>query len=132
MGGSYVSGAEMMNPDHLPDELRDVDARLQAHKPEVTAFELDELKLRTAARAFAAPKSRYGRQYLMRSKLVTMLLVLGLAVSGGAAGVIASHDNGNGKSADRSQYKPGKGCGDKNHEHEREDECNDKPGWPPR
>ena len=120
------------DPDRLPDDLREIDARLQAQKPEVSALELDELKLRTAARAFKAPKSRYGRQYLMRSKLVTMLLVLGLAVGGGTAGVIASHDNGNGKSADRSQYKPGKGCGDKNHQHEREIECFDKPGKPPR
>jgi len=120
------------DPDRLPDDLREIDARLQAQKPEVSALELDELKLRTAARAFKAPKSRYGRQYLMRSKLVTMLLVLGLAVGGGTAGVIASHDNGNGKSADRSQYKPGKGCGDKNHQHERESECFDKPGKPPR
>ena len=63
----------------------------------------------------------------MRSKLVSLLLVAGLAVSGGAAGVIASHDNGNGKSADSSQYKPGKGCGDKNHSHERENECKKPP-----
>ena len=115
------------DPDRLPDDLREVDERLQAHKPEVSPLELDELKLRTMAKAFRAPTSRYGRQYLMRSKLVTMMLVLGLAVSGGAAGVIASHDNGNGKSADRSQYKPGKGCGDKNHVHERENECKKPP-----
>ncbi len=121
------------DPDRLPDELREIDARLQAHRPEVTAFELDELKQRTAARAFKAPKSRYGRQYLMRSKLVTMVLVLALAVSGGAAGVIAGGGGGGkAKSADQSQYKPGKGCGDKNHVHEREDECNDKPGRPPK
>jgi hypothetical protein len=113
------------DPDRLPDDLREVDARLQAHKQQVTAMELDQLKLRTAARAFPAPT--YGRQQLMRSKLVTMLLVLGLAVSGGAAGVIASHDSGNGKSADSSQYKPGKGCGDKNHVHAREDECKKPP-----
>ena len=111
------------DPDRLPDDLREIDARLQAHKPEVSALELDQLKLRTATHAFKSPTSRYGRQYLMRSKLVTMLLVLGLAASGGAAGVIATHDSGNGKSADNSQYKPGKGCGDKNHEHEREGEC---------
>ena len=103
------------DPDRLPDDLREVDARLQAHRPQVTALELDELKLRTAARAFPAPT--YGRQPLMRSKMVSLLLVLGLAVSGGAAGVIASHDSGKGKSADNSQYKPGKGCGDKNHTH---------------
>ena len=115
------------DPDRLPDELREVHARLQAHKPEVTALELDQLKLRTAARAFRAPTSRYGRQYLMRSKLVTMMLVLGLAISGGTAGVIASHDNGNGKSADNSQYRPGKGCGDKNHIHDRENDCKKPP-----
>ena len=82
------------DPDRLPDDLREIDSRLQAHKPEVSALELDQLKLRTAARAFSAPKSRYGRQYLMRSKLVTMMLVLGLAVSGGAAGVIAGGGGG--------------------------------------
>ena len=119
------------DPDRPPDELRDVDARLQAHKTEVTALELDELKLRTMERAFR-PTYGYGRRHLMRSKLVTMLLVAGLAVSGGAAGVIASHDNGNGKSADNSQYKPGKGCGDKNAIHERELECFTKPGNPPK
>ena len=56
-----------------------------------------------------------------------MLLVLGLLASGGAAGVIASHDNGNKKSADRGEYRPGKGCGDKNHTHDREDECKKPP-----
>ena len=116
------------DPDRLPDDLRAIDARLQANKPEVSALELDQLKLRTAARAFSAPKSRYGRQYLMRSKLVTMLLVLGLAVSGAAGGVIAgSGGGGKAKSADKSEYKPGKGCGDKNHKHDRENECKKPP-----
>jgi hypothetical protein len=113
--------------NRLPDDLREMDARLQAHTPEVSALELDELKLRTAARAFRPTTSTYGRQQLMRSKFVTIMLVLGLAVSGGTAGVIASHDNGNGKSADESQYKPGKGCGDKNNQHDREDECKKPP-----
>jgi len=119
----------MRNEDQnrLPDDLREIDARLQAHKPEVSALELDELKLRTAARAFRPTTSTYGRRQLMRSKLVTMMLVLGLAVSGGAAGVIASSDGGGGKSADESEYKPGKGCGDKNHVHEREDDCKTPP-----
>lgn len=109
--------------DRLPDDLREVDVRLRGHKPEVSALELDELKLQTVGRAFRAPTSRYGRPQLMRSKLVTMMLVLGLAISGSTAGVIASHDNGNGKSADRGEYRSGKGCGDKNHTHDREGEC---------
>lgn len=112
---------------NLPDELRDVDARLRARRSQVTPLELDELKQRTMSKAFPVTSGGYGRQYLMRSKLVTMMLVLGLAVGGGAAGVIASHDNGQGKSADNSQYKPGKGCGDKNHEHARENECKKQP-----
>ena len=29
--------------------------------------------------------------------------------------------------AAKSQYKPGKGCGDKNHVHEREGECKNPP-----
>ena len=57
-----------------------------------------------------------------------MLLVLGLAISGGTAGVIAGGGGSSGKSsAGKSQYvKPGKGCGDKNHVHERRGECKDK------
>ena len=109
--------------DRLPDDLREVDARLQAHKAEVSALELDEIKLRTMARVSRGAASRTGRRTSMRAKLVTMALVLGLAVSGGAAGVIAGGGNGNGNGADQSQYRPGKGCGDKNHIHLREDEC---------
>jgi hypothetical protein len=114
--------------ERLPDDLREVDERLQAHKTEVSPLELDELKLRTMAKAFRASTSRYGRQYLMRSKLVTMLLVLGLAIGGGTAGVIAGgNSKSTSKNAAQSEYKPGKGCGDKNHEHEREDECKKPP-----
>ena len=37
------------------------------------------------------------------------------------------NNKGNGNSPADDQYKPGKGCGDKNHEHEREDECKKPP-----
>src|SRR6476660_232002 len=36
-------------------------------------------------------------------------------------------NKGNGNKPDDDQYKPGKGCGDKNHEHERENECKKPP-----
>jgi hypothetical protein len=48
----------------------------------------------------------------MRSKFTTLLLLLGLVVSAGTAGVLASSDGGSSKSADAAQYVPGKGCGD--------------------
>ena len=37
------------------------------------------------------------------------------------------NNKGNGNKPDEDQYKPGKGCGDKNHEHERENECKKPP-----
>jgi hypothetical protein len=117
--------------EQLPDDLREVDRRLQAHRTEVTPLELDEIKLRTVAKAFPVATSRYGRQYLMRSKLITLALVLGLVVSGGAAGVIATGGGGGGN-ASTSEYKPGKGCGDKTGQHDRDPECIVKPGKPPR
>lgn len=45
-------------------------------------------------------------------------------MAAGTGGVIAGggHGNGNG-SASNSQYRPGKGCGDKNHVHARHNEC---------
>ena len=50
----------------------------------------------------------------MRSKILTLGLVLGLGVSGGAVGVFASGNDGDGAdSAAKSQYSPGKGCGAK-------------------
>ena len=53
----------------------------------------------------------------MGSKLTTLLLVLGLVISAGTAGVLASSDGGSQKSADTAQYTPGKGCGDPNKPH---------------
>ena len=37
------------------------------------------------------------------------------------------NSNSNSNTPDEDQYKPGKGCGDKNHEHSREDECKKPP-----
>ena len=36
-------------------------------------------------------------------------------------------DEGDDDDAEHDQYKPGKGCGDKNHVHERENECKKPP-----
>jgi hypothetical protein len=38
----------------------------------------------------------------------------------------ADNNKGNNNGPDEDQYKPGKGCGDKNHVHLRENECKDK------
>ena len=53
----------------------------------------------------------------MRSKATSIALTLALVASGGTAGVIAKGGGGGGGSAAKGEYKPGKGCGDKNHTH---------------
>ena len=52
----------------------------------------------------------------MRSKILTLSLAGALALTGTTAGVMAT-GGGKGQSAAKSQYVPGKGCGDKNHNH---------------
>jgi hypothetical protein len=49
--------------------------------------------------------------------MITLLAVLGL-MGAGTGGVIAGNGNGTGNgNASKSEYKPGNGCGDKNHVH---------------
>jgi hypothetical protein len=114
------------NEDHLPDDVREVANWLREERPRASALDLDRMKLEARSRAARPPA---GKARIMRAKLVTMMLVAGLMASGGTAAVIANHDNGNGKSNDAGldQYKPGLGCGDKNHVHLREDECKKPP-----
>lgn len=71
-------------------------ARLRDQRPTATALELDRIKRRAMAQA-SRGRSRQGKGMLMKSRLLTGLLVLGLMGSGGAAGVIANHNNGKGK-----------------------------------
>jgi hypothetical protein len=62
---------------------------------------------------------------IMKSKIATAATLL--ALFGGTGGAIAvagtaSSSSSHGGAAS-GEYKPGKGCGDKNHQHERSDEC---------
>jgi hypothetical protein len=77
-------------------------------------MELDQLKLR--AKAQAHPARGIKRRAPVRSRAISLLLA-SLLVGGTAAGGIAASQNGNNGSAAQSQYRPGLGCGDKNHIH---------------
>jgi hypothetical protein len=61
----------------------------------------------------------------MRSRVVSVVLVLGLLVGG--SGTLAASGGLKGASSSGSaaitQYRPGKGCGDRNHQHARAGEC---------
>jgi hypothetical protein len=121
-----------LNREHGPDDLNEVVERLRAERTEATPLELDRIKLRAMSQASGGRGSRQRRTLIMRSKMVTMLLVLGLIAGGGGAGVIAGNGNGNGPKADKGQYKPadhpgcnGHGPGDSNHggKHEKWRNC---------
>jgi hypothetical protein len=115
LDGSYNQAVRRPYRERLPADLEPVAAKLRAHRVEADAFELDELKRRAMARSAL----RHGRQTLMKSRVATMLTIVGLAGgTGGALAVAAAggHPGGNGGAAS-GQYKPGKGCGDKNHTH---------------
>ena len=59
----------------------------------------------------------------MRSRGIAIALSVAVML-GGTGGVLAWSGGGDdGGNAAGSQYKPGKGCGDKNHQHARHDEC---------
>jgi hypothetical protein len=102
--------------DILAADLLEVAERLRASRPRLSPIELDETKRRVMARAARSSASAREKGLFVRSKVVTMALVLALVASGGTAGVIAG-GNGGGGSAAKGEYKPGKGCGDKNHTH---------------
>ena len=58
----------------------------------------------------------------MRSRGIAIALSVAVML-GGTGGVLAVSGGDDGGNAAGSQYKPGKGCGDKNHQHARHDEC---------
>jgi|SRR3954451_13171329 hypothetical protein len=104
------------NPDRLPEDLLEVAEKLRDGRVAATPLELDELKLRAKAQA-SGPRShglRGGTR--LRSRAVTLALTA-LLVGGTTAGGIAASGGSGGSNAADQQYRPGMGCGDKNHIH---------------
>jgi hypothetical protein len=104
------------NPDRLPEHLLEVAERLREGRASATPLELDELKLR--AKAQAARGRSYGlRGAPLRSRVVTLALTAVIIGGTTAGGIAANNGGGGGGSAAVQQYRPGMGCGDKNHTH---------------
>jgi hypothetical protein len=103
--------------DRLPEQLLEVADRLREERVSVSPLELDQLKLRARAQAARGGRSTLGRKGTpLRSRVVTLALTALLVGGTTAGGIAAAGGGGNGNSAS-SQYKPGMGCGDKNHIH---------------
>ncbi|HLY49003.1 MAG TPA: hypothetical protein VKR21_07390 [Solirubrobacteraceae bacterium] len=103
-----------LNEGHLPQDLEAVAGRLRAQRIQPDPLQLDQVKQRVMARS--APDR--GRLAFMRSRIASLLTVA--ALLGGTGGAIAVANQGGtpNHGAASGEYKPGKGCGDKNHEHQ--------------
>ena len=109
-----------------PRDLDEVVQRLRTERHTASALELDEIKRRAMVQA-SRRQGGVGLSKLNKSRVTAVVLALGLAVSGGTAGVIAQNGNGKGQ-ASKGAYHPGcngHGPGDSNHggKHEKWRDC---------
>jgi hypothetical protein len=95
------------NEEHVPADLLHVAERLRKDRPQPTALELDQIKLRARSQAARRAPSLFSRQkgFLMKSRLaLTSVLVIGLLMSMTGAGLAVSGIASSG-SAGVAQYK---------------------------
>jgi hypothetical protein len=111
----------------------DLEAELRANRPEPPP----ELIARLAARTGVDRRLHVGGLRVGVAGGLSLLMLVGLGAVGGIGyaasavteamtevkGAVAQGPSTVSTSAGQDQYKPGKGCGDKNHEHEREFQC---------
>ena len=96
-----------LHDEQLPDGLDPVVERLRACRADPSELEVDQLKQRILARAATSRTKGIS----MRSRVIAVLVGVGL-VAGGTGGVLAAGGGAGGnQSASQSQYKPG--CGPK-------------------
>jgi hypothetical protein len=92
--------------DRLPRDLQDIADRMAAERPEATPLELDRMHSRVRAGRRPSPGVFGVKGMLLRSRLaLTMMLVLGVMVSGAGGALALSGSSGSGNAA-RSQYCP--------------------------
>src|SRR3954449_551001 len=112
--------------DRLPRDLERIAERMRHQREAPSALEMDLMKQRVRGRL--ADVTSPTRKGTMRSRFAAVVVALAtVAGTTGAAIALAPKGHSNSPpqqhSASHWQYKPGKGCGDKNHHHSRMDEC---------
>jgi hypothetical protein len=95
--------------DDIPPELREIDARMRGLRSEWSAIELDRIKRRAMERSRAERTS-------LRARFARSAVALAIAASVGIGGVAVA-------TGDHDGTRPGKGCGDRHHYHEKRGEC---------
>jgi hypothetical protein len=95
----------------MPDELNEVAKRLRDAQPTFSAVELDQLKLRTMAKASARTSTGRPRKgFLVKSRLLTFVLAAALLGGTAAGGIADTSGSGSSGSAADAQYKPPAPC----------------------
>ena len=124
-----MTGFFRRREDDLEDRLRSLRAEPRDEFVSELSGRVRRQRLRTAARS---------RRFVAALVTTCVLAIPFVAFGGvGYAGTAAKdavqtvvnvNDNeSNADKPDKDQYRPGKGCGDKNHRHLREDECKKPP-----
>jgi uncharacterized repeat protein (TIGR02543 family) len=85
--------------DELPEDIRDIAARLSAARANPTPLELDELRRRVHGRAARAPQGR-GLRQVLRNRFVAVMLTMGLVFSSGVGVVLACSSVSSGGGSD--------------------------------
>ncbi len=105
------------NETQLPDALREVAEHLREQRAYAGPLDLDRIKLQAKAQASRRPSIMSPRRGTPMKSRVATLALTALLIGGTTAGGIAAGGGGNNGNSANSQYKPGMGCGDKNHIH---------------
>jgi uncharacterized protein YceK len=84
--------------DHLPEDLRDIAARLSAARSTPSALELDELRRRVHGRVGRAGRTPQRRSFarVLRMNFVAVMLTMGLVLTSGVGVVLAGQSFGGG------------------------------------
>ena len=123
-------------------QYHDIESELRAHRPEPRSAFLASLSEDVRGHG----RRRYGMRRAALAGVLTAGMIAAFAGFGGmgyaatsakqviqvakitkVVGVKFNHRPGHPTPPGHSQYKPGKGCGDKNHVHARENECKKPP-----
>ncbi|MFL5859396.1 MAG: hypothetical protein ACJ780_01240 [Solirubrobacteraceae bacterium] len=101
--------------DSVPEELQSVVSRLRAERVELDPLRMDQLRNGVLTRA----RRNRQRGSFMKSRIAAALTTVALVGgSGGALAVAGTSGAGSHGSAAHGEYRPGKGCGDRNHHHQ--------------
>lgn len=99
------------NDQAYPDDVRDIAARLDARRPDVTDLELDAVKLQTMTRVRRSAGGGRRTNSMNRRGLLAPVMMIAILLCGTGATLALSGQFSSKQSAAQKQYGPPPGCG---------------------